>query len=181
MPDVNPRPNNAEQNKTEQTKTKGVRQVLSGIDEVRAAVVEVAGLANRSLSILTHDLEPAIYDHDDFLETLKRFILQRTFARVRVLIVDPTRVIKTSSRFVNMGRRLNSYIEFRNVKPEFRQDHPEAYCIADEHALVYRARASGWEGMSDTYEPAVARYYLTTFEAIWHACEVEPELRQLQL
>jgi hypothetical protein len=161
-------------------KTRGVRQVLSTLEEVRAAVVEVTGLANRSLSILTHDLEPEIYDHDDFLETLKRFILARSFARVRVLIHDPTRVIKTGSRFVTMGRRLNSYIEFRDIKPEYRT-HADAFCIADEHALMYRARADSWEGMSDTYEPAVARIYLGTFDALWNACELRADLRQLQL
>ena len=164
----------------EPSKTRGVRQVLSTVEDVRAAVVEVTGRANRALSILTHDLEPDIYDHDDFLETLKKFILARSFARVRVLILDPSRVIKTGSKFVSMGRRLNSYIEFRNVKPEYRT-HPEAFFIADEHAIVYRARAESWEGMSDTYEPAVTRLYLTAFETMWNACEVEPELRQLQL
>jgi len=164
----------------QQTKTRGIRQVLSTVEDARAAVVEVTKLANRALAILTHDLEPQIYDHDDFLETLKRFILARSFARVRVLILDPNRVIKTGSRFVTMGRRLNSYIEFRNVKPELR-NHSEAFFIADEHALVYRARADSWEGMSDTYEPAVARLYLNTFDALWNACEVEADLRQLQL
>ena len=164
----------------DQVKTRGVRQVLSTVEDVRAAVVEIVGLANRGLTILTHDLEPQVYDHDDFLETLKKFILARSFARVRVLIHDPSRVIKTGSRFVTMGRRLNSYIEFRNVKPEYRT-HAEAFCIADEHALVYRARAESWEGMSDTYEPAVARIYLSSFDTIWNACEIEPELRQMQL
>jgi hypothetical protein len=164
----------------ETVKTRGVRQVLASVEDVRAAVVDVTALANRTLSILTHDLEPPIYDHDDFLETLKRFILARSFARVRVLIVDPTRVIKTGSRFVTMGRRLNSYIEFRNVRPEYR-NHPEAFCIADEQALMYRARAESWEGMSDTYEPAVARIYLSAFDTLWNACENEPELRALQL
>jgi hypothetical protein len=165
---------------SDQIKTRGVRQVLSTVEEVRAAVVEVVSLANRGLTILTHDLEPQIYDHDDFLETLKKFILARSFARVRVLILDPNRVIKTGSRFVTMGRRLNSYIEFRNVKPEYRT-HSEAFCIADELALVYRARAESWEGMSDTYEPAVARIYLSTFDTIWNACEIEPELRRMQI
>jgi hypothetical protein len=165
---------------SDQVKTRGVRQVLSTVEEVRAAVVEIVGLANRGLTILTHDLEPQIYDHDDFLETLKKFILARTFARVRVLILDPNRVIKTGSRFVTMGRRLNSYIEFRNVKPEYRT-HSEAFCIADEQALVYRARAESWEGMSDTYEPAVARIYLSAFDTIWNACEIEPELRRMQI
>jgi hypothetical protein len=164
----------------EQTKTRGIRQVLSSLEDVRAAVVEVTGVANRALSIMTHDLEPAIYDHDDFLETVKRFILARSFARVRVLIVDPNRVIKTGSRFVTMGRRLNSYIEFRNCRPELR-DQKEAFCIADEHALVYRARAESWNGMSDTYEPAVTRIYLNKFDTLWSACEIEPRIRQLQL
>ncbi len=165
---------------SEQTKTKGVRQVLSSLADVRAAVVEVTGLANRTLSIFTHDLEPGIYDHDDFLETLKRFVLSRGFARVRVLVVDPTRVITTSSRFVNMGRRLNSYIEFRSGNNQHAAN-PEAFCIADELALMYRPQADRWEGMSDTYEPAVARLYLTKFETLWNASEIEPGLRQLQI
>ena len=165
---------------SEQVKTKGVRQVLASVEDVRAAVVETTSLATRALSILTHDLEPEIYDHDDFLNTLKRFILARSFARVRVLILDPARAILTSSRFVTMARRLNTYIEFRNVKPEYRT-HSEAFLIADEQALVYRARAESWEGMSDTYEPAVARMYLSKFESLWNACENEPEIRQLQI
>jgi hypothetical protein len=162
------------------TKVKTTRQVLSTRAEVRSAVVEVASLATRSMAIFTHDLEPEIYDHDDFLETIKRFILARSFARVRVLIVDPSRAMKHGNRFVTIGRRLNSYIEFRNVKPEYR-DHAEAFCIADETALVYRVDANRWEGMADTYEPAVARSYLTTFDEIWNACEVDPELRQMHL
>lgn len=159
-------------------RSRGVRHVLSTEEEIRSAVAEITGLADRSLAILTHDLEPDIYDHDEFLETLKRFVLARTFARVRVLIVDPARAMKDGNRFVTMGRRLNSYIEFRNVKPEYRH-HQEAFCIADDHALVYRARADSWEGIADTYEPAVARRYLDMFDELWHACE--PELRQLHL
>jgi len=164
----------------EQQKTRGVRQVLTSVAEVRAAVIQVTGVANRTLSIFTHDLEPDVYDHDDFLETLKKFILARTFARVRVLILEPARVVLSASRFVEMGRRLNSYIEFRRVLPHL-AGHPEAFFIADEHALVYRARAETWDGVSDTYEPAVARMYLTKFESLWNACEIEPEVRRLQI
>jgi hypothetical protein len=164
----------------EHAKSATTRQLLSTLEEVRDATVEVTGLADRALAILTHDLEPEIYDHDDFLEALKRFILARSFARVRVLIVDPTRAIKNGNRFVGMGRRLNSYIEFRHVKPEFR-NHVEAFCIADNKALVYRPLAEQWRGMADTFQPAVARTYLNAFDELWHACEIEPELRQLHV
>ena len=30
--------------------------------------------------------------------------------------------------------------------------------------------------MADTYEPAIARIYLSAFDTIWPACEIEPEL-----
>src|SRR5262245_64906905 len=115
----------------EPAKTRGIRQVLTSVAEVRSAVMQVTGVATRTLSILTHDLEPDVYDHDDFLESLKRFILARTFARVRVLIVEPERTLLSASRFVAMGRRLNSYIQFRRMKPEL-GTHPEAFVIADE-------------------------------------------------
>jgi hypothetical protein len=161
----------------EKNRTRGVRKVLSTKDEIRAAIVEITGLANRGLAIFTPDLEPELYDHDDFLETLKKFVLARSFARVRVLVSDPSRTLKSGNRFVDMGRRLNSYIEFRSVKPEYR-DHAEAYCISDDLAIVYRARADSWDGMSDTYEPAVARKYLDIFDELWQACEVETDLHQ---
>ena len=79
-----------------------------------------------------------------------------------------------------MGRRLNSYIEFRSPKPPHEAQR-EAFCIADEQALVYRPHADRWEGMSDTYEPAVARLYLSSFDTLWNASEIEPELRRLQI
>jgi len=154
--------------------------IVSSKEEARAAVVTVTGLANRGLAILTPDLEAEIYDHDDFLESLKRFVLARSFARVRVLISDPARTLKNGNRFVDIGRRLNSYIEFRDLKPEFRH-HSDAFCIADDQAIVYRARSDTWGGMLGTHEPGVARHYLDIFDSLWHACEVNAELRQLSV
>ncbi len=163
-----------------QAEFKGTRRILSTSDEVRTAVAGITRGAVRALAILTPDLEPEIYDHDEFLEALKKFILARGFARVRVLISDPVRAMKSGNQFVSMGRRLNSYIEFRNVKKEFRNLN-EAFCIADDTALVYRADGRRWEGISDTHEPAVARRYLDTFDELWQACEVENTLRQMRL
>jgi len=145
---------------------------------MRRAVIDVAREARRRISIYTHDLEPGIYDDPDFLEVIKHLVLSQTYARIRVLIADPTRAIKNGNAFVNLGRRLNTYIEFRHVREDLRT-HPESYCIADETALVYRLQASRWEGIADTYEPRVCRHYGSMFDEIWQASEVELEFRQL--
>jgi len=164
---------------TQRTAKGPTREVLTGRDEIRAGTAKLIRYANRGLAILTHDLEPEIYDHEAFLEPLKKFILARSFARVRVLIVHPERTMKLGNQFVTMGRRLNSYIEIRHVKPELR-DCTDAFCIADDCAIVYRADEQNWEGVL-AHDPAVAAPYLERFDQLWQDCEVELELRQLHL
>ena len=162
----------------EQVREKGRRWVISSQEELRQAIIDVASETSRKLSIFTHDLEPGIYDDPDFLDIIKRLCLSQTYARICVLIADPTRAIKNGNNFVHLGRRLNTYIEFRHVREDLRT-HAESFCIADETALVYRLQASRWEGIADTHEPAVAKLYGKMFDEIWQASEVEIEFRQL--
>ena len=154
------------------------RWVISTREEMRQAAIEVVSEASRRVSIFTHDLEPGIYDDPEFLEIIKRLVLSQTYARIRVLIAEPSRAVKNGNNFVHLGRRLNTYIVFRHVREDLRT-HGEAFCIADETALVYRLQARRWEGIADTHEPAVAKLYSRMFDEIWLASEVEVEFRQL--
>jgi hypothetical protein len=162
----------------EPARKKGKRWVISTREEMRQAAIEVARTAKRKVSIFTHDLEPGIYDDPDFLEVIKRLVLSQTYSRIRVLIADPSRAIKNGNNFVHLGRRLNSYIEFRHVREDL-CTHAEAFCIADETGLVYRLQAERWEGIADTYEPSVAKLYGRMFDEIWLASEVHMEFRQI--
>lgn len=162
----------------EQAREQGKRWVISTREEMREAALIVAKEATRKVSIFTHDLEPGIYDDPEFLEVIKRLVLSQTYARIRVLIADPTRAVKSGNNFVHLGRRLNTYIAFRHVREDLRT-HAEAFCIADDKALVYRLQAARWEGIADTYEPAVAKLYSKMFDELWQASEVEMEFRQL--
>ncbi len=162
----------------DQAEQNSKRWVISTQEEMRQAAIEVVKEASRKVSIFTHNLEPGIYDDPEFLEIIKKLVLSQAYARIRVLIADPSRAVKNGNNFVHLGRRLNTYIEFRHVREDLRT-HAEAFCIADETALVYRLQASRWEGIADTHEPAVAKLYSKMFDEIWLASEVEIEFRQL--
>ena len=88
--------------------------------------------------------------------------------------------MRNGNRFVALGRRLNTYIEFRNVHEDYRE-HREAFLVADDTALLYRVDSSRWQGIADSYEPTVARRYYNLFEEIWNASVVEQELRELRV
>jgi hypothetical protein len=154
----------------------GTRSILSTLDEYRAAVAEIAKRANRTMSIYTPNLEPLIYDQDMFLEPLKRLVLARGHARLRVLISDPARVVREGNRFMQMARRLTSFIELRNVPPEFR-DNPAAFIIADASAIAYRQQSAKWEGIVEFNDQQIVRRYLAYFDEVWAVSLIQPELR----
>jgi len=156
------------------------RWILSSKDETRDAAVAIAKAAKRTLSILTPDLEPGIYDHDDFLDVAKRLVLAKRYAKIRVLVTDPGRAIRNGNRFVGVARRLNTYIDLRNAHEDYRS-HREALLIADDNALLYRIDAGRWEGIADSYDPVVTRRYLDFFDTIWNVSEPGPEFREVKV
>ena len=153
--------------------------VLTTLPEVRGAVCQVAGSAQRLISIYTPDLEPDLYDQTAFLDVIKHFVLARSFAKVRVLLAEPTRVMRDSNRFVAMGRRLSSCIDIRYVAADARQ-RASAYLIADDRAIVYRMRADTWDGVADINNPPVARLYLQEFDHIWDSSAPEHGVRAVR-
>lgn len=153
------------------------RWILSSREETRQAAVAIASEARRSLAILTPDLEPGIYDHNDFLAIVKRLVLAKRYAKVRVLVTDPGRTQRNGNELVGVARRLNTYIELRNAHEDYRGQR-EALLIADDTALLYRIDAHRWEGIADSYDPAVARRYLDFFDGLWNMSEAGREFRE---
>ena len=157
---------------TSGTREQNQIRVISSLEEMRAAVDAVAGGAQRLMSIYTPDLEPDLYDQNAFLEIVKRFVLARRFAKVRVLLSDSGRLLRDNNRFIAMGRRLTSCIDIRPaVVPAGQRTagYPGAYLIADDRAIVYRVHSDRWDGVADLNNPPIARQYLDEFDEIWHA------------
>ncbi len=143
----------------------GSRTILTTLDEVRSASVAVASQAQRMLTIFTQDLEPLLYDQNSFLDAAKRLVLARSYAKVRVVIADPSRTIWDGNKFFH-----------KSVAP-----NPSACLIADDRALLYRLQASRWEGIAEMVDQAVVRKYLGYFDEVWRASEPESGLRQMHL
>lgn len=156
----------------------GTRTILTTMPEVREASLKVAKSAQRLLSIFTQDLEPLIYGEEPFLEAIKRLVLARSYAKVRVLLADPSRAMVDNNRFLALARRLTSCIDLRAMSPEYPAS-AGAFIIADDKALVYRLQANRWDGISDMNDPAVVRRYLNFFDEVWQTSMQESQMRQM--
>lgn len=150
--------------------------LLTSLEEISGAVNRVAAGAQRLLSIYTPDLEPDLYDTNEFLDIVKRFVLARNFAKVRVMLGDTSRVQRDTNRFMAMARRLTSYIDIRPINTPIAQG-AAAYVIADDRALVMRPKLTAWEGLADFDNRAVARAQLDLFDALWQSHQPQVSLR----
>ena len=75
-----------------------------------------------------------------------------------------------------MARRLTSYIDLRNVAPEYR-DNPCSFIVADDKAIAFRQQASAWDGIVEFNDASVVKRYLAYFDEVWAGSLVQPEMR----
>lgn len=165
-------------------KSRGTRspeyRELGSRENNRAAATQLAENARRSLALFTRDLEPAIYDTPEFLAAVQKLALRSRYARIRVVVIDPTLAIKDGHRLIELARKLSSYIELRRPS----EDHAklsDTFLISDDSGLLYRPLASRYEGFADPHDSLGARTHLRSFDDIWEQAEPETEFRCLGL
>ena len=93
-----------------------------------------------------------------------------------MLISNPSRVSREGNRFMMMARRLTSYIDLRNVAPEYR-NNPCSFIVADDKAIAYRQQSSSWEGVVEFNDAAVVKRHLAFFDEVWAGSLIQPEMR----
>lgn len=142
-------------------------QVLTTLDDVRAASRRAVAGAQRLLSIYSLDLEPQIYEHSSFIEAVKRFLLSHNFAKIRLLTQRPV-PYTSPHKLAAMRRRLSGHLEIRTVSSQFAA-RTSGMLIADTRAIVYRAQVTSYEGVAGFEQPPIAKLYLQEFDEMWLA------------
>jgi hypothetical protein len=142
-------------------------QVLTTIEEVRAANRRALSMAQRLISIFTPDLEPKLYEYEPFLDVVQRFLLSHSFAKIRILTQRPV-PYGTPHKLAAMRRRLSGHMEVRSATQQF-TGRSHSMLIADSRAIVYRAQSTTYEGVAGFEQPPIAKLYLAEFDQIWVA------------
>ena len=142
-------------------------QVLTTLEDVRAANRRALSMAQRLVSIYSSDLEPKLYEHEPFLDVVQRFLLAHSFAKIR-LLTQRAVSYTTPHKLAAMRRRLSGHIEVRCVAPQFAA-RTQGMLIADSRAIVYRAQAGSYEGVAGFEQPPIGKLYLREFDEMWLA------------
>lgn len=156
-------------------------ELLTGAADFAARATQMVSGARTELALLSQELDRRIYGTEIFGEALRRFVLQHSRTRVRVLVSNTQAAISNSPRLVELGRSLSSFVEFRELLPVRQQTVREEYLVADGRLLLYRETPQDLEARYYGESPHLARLQLKSFDVMWNESTTAQELRKLSL
>ena len=130
------------------------------------------------LAILSHTLEREIYGDTAFVDAVQKLATQHGKSQIRVLIHSPEWASRSGHRLVELGRRLTTFIEFRELH-EQHKDVANELLIADENAVLLRDSPDTTEAQYHPAHPALARQWLRRYDEWWTMAQAVPGLRRL--
>ena len=156
-------------------------ELLTGAADYAARAMQMVGGARTELALLTQELDRRIYGTEAFSDALRRFVLQHSHTRVRVLVNHTQVAIMNSPRLIELGRALTSFVEFRELLPMRKLAVREEYLVADGRLLLYRETPQDLEAKYYGQSPHLARLKLKDFDTLWNESTTAQELRKLSL
>lgn len=154
-------------------------ELLEGSAAFAAKAAEMVAGARMELALLTQELNERVYSTENFVAVVRGFVLQHRHARLRVLVNHTQRAISGGSRIVEFGRKMTSFVEFRELLPERRMAVREEYLIADGRQLLYRETPETLESKYYGALPHHAHLKLKSFDTFWNESLPAQELRSL--
>lgn len=154
--------------------------LLDSLDEIKAANIDITDIALRSISIVTPNLEPQIYDDQDFLNKLLYLCRGNRHASIRILVKDSSLAIKRGHGLIRLAQKLTTAIEIRKPMEEY-LTHNLGYLLADNNAFVYRENCDLNKGIRNLDCKYRGNTLLDLFNQAWEHSEEDNQIRRLSI
>lgn len=154
---------------------------LEGRAALASALLAMASDARHEILLLSVDLDRALYGSEAFVEAIKQLALSNPRARVRVLVKQPRAAMQAAHRLVELGRRLPSRIEFRELTEERRDGQHADWLIADQCRFIERDRPEALLARLHGDPTPLARLRAAAFHTLWDESPGCAEFRTLGL
>ena len=149
-------------------------------EENRLATIRMGQQSRNSIDIISRTLDSHIYDNQEFIDAVRKTILENHHARIRILVLDPMVIVKQSHRLVNLAMELITFIEIRKPGIEY-TGFNEALFVADDCGYIHRLKSDRYEGTVNFNDRRTTKYLLDSFNEMWSKSHKDMNLRKLHI
>lgn len=149
--------------------------------DVRPLMREFAGLAQRSIDIFSHQLNPALYDDAELVDVISALARRGPQTQIRILVRDPRPLYGCDRPLLTLTQRLPSHMQIR-AYTEGASDPRLGFFCADAEHLIHFADEPALTGFARREARAESRQLLDEFEHLWiYGSREDANLRRLSL
>ena len=136
--------------------------------------------SRNSIEIISRELDSHIYDTQEFIDAVRRLVLENNHARVRIIVLDTKVIIKQSHRLVNLAMDLSTFIHIRRPGIEH-SGFNEAIFLADGYGYIHRLKSDRYGGTVNFNDGRTTRHLQNRFNEMWAKSLSDVNLRKLHI
>ena len=140
----------------------------------------MAKQCHRRLNIISRELDPLVFDTEEFADAVKYLALRHRHAQIQIIVFDPDTIVKRGHRLLDVSVRLSSFIEIRKAHSSF-YEYNECLMIADETGYIHRMNGERYEGTANFKDRRKSADYLNQFEEMWQQASPDSNFRKVML
>ena len=143
---------------------------LSSIAESKAAIDEVIGATQKTLSIFDYNLEHRGYGDIARIEKIRHFLLAGRAHRLRIALHEPELLERHEPRLIALLRQLPGSIAIHRTVGQAR-DATDPFVVADDHSVWHLQHNDLSRAIAALHSPQDAAPLRERFEEIWELSE----------
>ncbi len=140
----------------------------------------MAKQCQRSLNIISRNLDPVVFDTEEYIDAVKYLALRHSHARIQIIVIKQDTIVKRGHSMLDLSGRLSSFIELRKAHYSF-DDFNECLMLADAIGYIHRENGTRYEGTSNFKDRRLTRILLKQFADMWEMATQDSNLRKMML
>ncbi len=149
-------------------------------DENADAALELVKQTRQKLAIISQELDPLVYDQADFIEALRKLVVNNRYAEVRIIVFEPQLIVQKGHKLLDLAGKISSFIEFRKVSEKYKSFN-ESVLIADKVGYLYRESTERYKGKVNFNSRRESKHLLDVFDGMWETAQPDTNLRRMHI
>lgn len=149
-------------------------------DDNAEATLELVKQCKQKLAIISHELDPLVYDQADLVEAMRQLALKGRNVQIRIIVFEPEMIVRRGHKLVDLAAKVSSFIEIRKVAKEYKSFN-ESVLIADNSGYLYRESIERYKGKLNFNGRRESKHLLDAFNTMWETAKPDPNFRRVHI
>jgi len=154
--------------------------LLDNCEDFHDYALQLLAKTRRHLAILSRELDPAIFNSNEFVDAVSQLARSSRYAQIQILVKDTKPLVESGHKLVRLAQRLSSKIAIRKLTVEA-DDKDMGFMLCDSNRLLYKNDEAIYQGFANFEASVEVKRFRDTFDYLWQYGETDPDLQQLHI